>query len=541
MRNTPRADGPDLLGWWIQDKDHHRRLRPTRHDPTSCVVGIRFAFYGRMSTEDFQDPVSSERWQLDCAQEFIAGHGTIVARFFDVGHSRVHAWGHRPQAAAILAALANPDRGWDAIVVGEFERAFYGDQLERMAPVIAAHGVQIWLPELGGPFDPANQFHLPLLKMLAVHSKREVQRARHRVKASMRAQVTVQGRNLGGRPPYGYRLIDAGPHPNKAHARWGRRAQRLDPDPKTAPHVQWMFAQRLAGWSVTAIARDLNERAIPCPSQTDPDRNPHRTGQSWIWQTVAAILANPRYTGRPVWNRQHSEIGPLDGTDDLLGQSETRQWNALTDWVISDEIAHPPLVNEADFIAAQDVHARPTPANGAARVFLFTGLLFCHLCLRALDAHWVHDHAGYRCRHGHTSTRIPGQDRARNIYVRQDRVLLFLAEHVSQLNYPLPHDDAALDMIAHRLTAFRQNNDMIIICDRYTWRLEINGEAVFEGWPPHLPRTKPQRPSAETPPLNRAAQLRSVGKYCVRHPSVRVSHAADNALSLLALSSQKGC
>jgi hypothetical protein len=43
------------------------------------------------------------------------------------------------------------------------------------------------------------------------------------------------------------RLGDAGPHPNKAHAAWGRRAHRLEPDPATAPVVQWMFAQRLAG------------------------------------------------------------------------------------------------------------------------------------------------------------------------------------------------------------------------------------------------------------------------------------------------------
>jgi len=32
----------------------------------------------------------------------------------------------------------------------------------------------------------------------------------------MAVQVREQGRYLGGRPPYGYRLDDAGPHPNKA-------------------------------------------------------------------------------------------------------------------------------------------------------------------------------------------------------------------------------------------------------------------------------------------------------------------------------------
>jgi site-specific DNA recombinase len=101
-------------------------------------------------------------------------------------------------------------------------------------------------------------------------------------------------KNLGGRPPYGYRLADAGQHPNKAHAAWGRRAHRLDPDPDTAPVVQWMFAERLAGHSVARITRALNDAGIPCPSAADPKRNPHPTGAGWTLRMVAAILANPR-------------------------------------------------------------------------------------------------------------------------------------------------------------------------------------------------------------------------------------------------------
>ena len=67
-----------------------------------------------------------------------------------------------------------------------------------------------------------------------------------------------------------------------------------------------MFAQRLAGHSVARITRALNDAGIPCPSAADPKRNPHRTGAGWTLRTVAAILANPRYTGRQVWNRQRS-------------------------------------------------------------------------------------------------------------------------------------------------------------------------------------------------------------------------------------------
>ena len=148
---------------------------------------------------------------------------------------------------------------------------------------------------------------------LGKRSRREVARARHPTTAAMRAQARDQGRYLCGRPPYGYRLVDAGPHPNAAHAAWGRRLQRLDPDPATAPHVQWIFAHRLAGYSLAGIARDLNDRGVPCPSAADRPRNQHRHGGTWSLQAVRAIVANPRYTGRQVWNRQHIQYRHTDG------------------------------------------------------------------------------------------------------------------------------------------------------------------------------------------------------------------------------------
>jgi site-specific DNA recombinase len=86
--------------------------------------GLRFAFYGRVSTEDWQDPESSLARQLGQAEALIRGHGRIAAKFSDVGESRTVAWGRRPQAAVIIAALADPGRGWDAVVVGEYERAW---------------------------------------------------------------------------------------------------------------------------------------------------------------------------------------------------------------------------------------------------------------------------------------------------------------------------------------------------------------------------------------------------------------------------------
>jgi site-specific DNA recombinase len=373
---------------------------------------LRFAFYGRVSTEDYQDPVTSLARQLDQAGALVAGHGQIVAKFFDIGQSRVLAWARRPQAAALVAALADPGRGWDAIVIGEYERAFYGSQYAAMAPLFEHYGVQLWMPEVGGRVDYASEHDERAMMVLGLSSKREITRTSIRVRTAMAAQTREQGRYLGGRPPYGYRLADAGPHPNKAHAAWGRRAHRLEPDPETAHVVAWMFAQRLAGHSVARITRALNEAGIPCPSAADPGRNPHRTG-AWTLGTVTSILGNPRYTGRRVWNRQRTDSELADPANTSLGHKSVQRGNLPDGWVISNRPAHPALVSEADFIAAQDVSAARGPAPRAVlgapgkRSYLLAGLLTCGACGRRMESAWSNGKAAYRCRHGHTSAAPP--------------------------------------------------------------------------------------------------------------------------------------
>jgi DNA invertase Pin-like site-specific DNA recombinase len=240
MTVSPRshADVTPLTVWAAGQ----RKLRPQRF--RTQTAGFRFAFYGRISTVDHQDHESSRHWQLAAANELIAGHGRIVAEYFDAGVSRRAAWPDRPHAARLLADMRALPRAFDAIVVGEYERAFHGQQLDQLAVILRRCGLTLWLPETYGPVDFDSPRQLALLDLLGVRSQREVSRARYRVIAAMRAQTELQGRHLGGRPPYGYRLVDAGPHPNRAHAAWGRRLHRLEPDPATADHVRWIFAQR---------------------------------------------------------------------------------------------------------------------------------------------------------------------------------------------------------------------------------------------------------------------------------------------------------
>ncbi|HYB16210.1 MAG TPA: hypothetical protein VEF71_12165 [Streptosporangiaceae bacterium] len=68
----------------------------------------------------------------------------------------------------------------------------------------------LWLPEAGGPVDFHGEGQEEAMLALGVQSKREITRTRIRVRTAMAAQAREQGSYLGGRPPYGYRLADAG-------------------------------------------------------------------------------------------------------------------------------------------------------------------------------------------------------------------------------------------------------------------------------------------------------------------------------------------
>ncbi|QQQ80155.1 recombinase family protein [Saccharothrix sp. 6-C] len=246
------------------------------------VGSLRFLFYGRASTHEHQDPRTSRAWQLDVSRRLTGGHGRIVGEYVEVGCSRQVPWHLRPRAAAMLRYIATNAARVDAVVVGEYERAFLDtSQVRELRAVLERYGVQLWLPEAEGPVDFGNPAHEALLTLLAKRSLTEVLRSRHRVVTAMRMQTVEQGRYLGGRPPYGYRLVDASPHPNRALARRGVRQQRLVPNPATALVVKLIFTLRLAGHSAAGIARHLNEQAVPTPSSADAERDRRWVDAGW--------------------------------------------------------------------------------------------------------------------------------------------------------------------------------------------------------------------------------------------------------------------
>ena len=400
--------------------------------PETTAPVRRFAFGGRVSTEDNQDPEASRNWQISRSRALIepAG-GIIVAEYFDIGQSRSLPWMRRPQAARLLADLADPGRGFDAVVIGEPQRAFYGNQYSLTMPVFTHYGVELWVPEVGGPIDPDSEAHDLIMSVFGGMSKGERTRIRPRVRAAMAAQAAIEGRFLGGRPPYGYRIADAGPHPNPAKAADGKRLHKLEPDPETAWVIRRIFAEYLAGRGLFAIAEGLTRDQIPSPSQHDAARNPHRTGEGWAKSAVRAIVRNPRYTGRQVWNKQRKDEILLDVNDVARGYETRLRWNDTRQWVWSETIAQEPLVSVEDFQAARAIMADAGRARQAShetreRVrnpYALRGRLYCGSCGRKMQGQYSNHDPYYRCRYPKEYALASHVRHPANVYLREADIL----------------------------------------------------------------------------------------------------------------------
>jgi site-specific DNA recombinase len=121
----------------------------TERNVSMSAAGVtQFGFYRRTTSPDW---LSSRAWQYARGKSLIEPYGgVIVAEFFDIDKSRSIPPQRRPEAARLLAALTDPDRGFDAVVVGEPQRAFYGNQFGNTFPLFEHFGVPCGCPRSAG-------------------------------------------------------------------------------------------------------------------------------------------------------------------------------------------------------------------------------------------------------------------------------------------------------------------------------------------------------------------------------------------------------
>jgi len=187
-------------------------------------------------------------------------------------------------------------------------------------------------------FDTATPTGRALMGILAVFAEFENETRAEFVRDSM-IEKAKKGEFCGGKPPYGYKVVD----------------KKLIIDEKQAAIVREVFRLFLSGTPIQRIARLMNERGIP----TDG------TAKEWWPSKVWRILSNPISAGFMAYNRRHT-VG-------------TRAPRNPPEKHILVEGEHEGIISKEDFLKTKEILDK-NPIFSIRRVNLLTGLLRCGRC-----------------------------------------------------------------------------------------------------------------------------------------------------------------
>ncbi len=189
-----------------------------------------------------------------------------------------------------------------------------------------------------------------------------------------------------------------------------------------------IFDEYIGGAGIGAIAERLNLDCIPSPSGHDPARIRHRASANGAWgkSAVRAILQNPKYTGKSVWNRQRRDEELLDVDDVAAGYQSRMKWNPREEWVWSSEETHEAIVSPETFAAAASQragHQRSAVVKPRRhRTYCLSSLVVCGVCGRRMSGNPNHGEPYYRCRFPSEYAGATGQHPS-TIYLREADVL----------------------------------------------------------------------------------------------------------------------
>ncbi|HXV05730.1 MAG TPA: recombinase family protein [Solirubrobacterales bacterium] len=326
----------------------------------------RFAFYGRVSTTDKQDPALSFPSQLKACERKVAElDGEVTCQFTD---QESGAKQERPGWSALThEARDREGRRFDAVVIYSTSRLardrLYAALFERELSKV---GVSIhYATGAGDPDTPEGKVFIGMQQLWDEFERQKLSRE---TKRGMR-EASEQGYRAGGRAPYGYRRREQELPADHRGDRDKRRVtlEPVDEEARVVAEIFELFVgERL---SPKAIADRLNRPGGPLsPRHVDSARN---LRGHWAASTIRAMLKNPVYTGRTVWNR-------LDFTEAKQSGGGAKR-RAREEWVIAED-AHLAIVDDETFEAAQErfsIRARGNGSAHAKRSYALSGMVRC--------------------------------------------------------------------------------------------------------------------------------------------------------------------
>jgi len=365
---------------------------------------VPVAFIGRTSTLTLQDPRASLRRQLRSTQEWLPPGWFLAAVYWDIesggidleARSQGDAYTQFTDTgiprdggmADLLTEACSPAPRFAAVVCEDIERSgrdmFNALKLEKE---LSRQGIPLFATD-----EPADIEGVNATTVL-------VRRVKQGVAEWFRLQLkekiwkgliehSLDGWNVGA-PPYGY-TAERIPHPVPYKAAQGRTKTRLVLDPARAPVIAQIFTWRTTDKpGLPAIAARLNASPARYPAP-----NP-RTG--WTASNLAAMIANPKYTGYMVYGRHRNRNGhripvPQD------------------QWLWSPAPVHPAIVDRETWELAQTVaggHGSSRDGEelnthpATARFYPYRGRVRCRDCQRRMvgTTYNTSQNTYYRCPH----------------------------------------------------------------------------------------------------------------------------------------------
>ena len=407
---------------------------------------MRVAFYGRVSTDDAQDPSLSIPRQLgkcDLALEPIGEKVSLT--FWDVESGRKtleergngkRDWSAEvsvPRLGGLPELLVIAERGEvDLVIVESIDRLSRltadGTRIERQ---LEENDVALFAAD-----EPLNSSATSILTRRVKQGVAEwyVRDLIERSRAGMEESVR-QGWHTGGRPPYGYTL-EPHTHPNPQKAREGRKKHRLILDPVKAPIVVMIYEDYVErGMGLGTICEKLNSDLdrYPPPRRNRKDEND--LTQTWSRSQLYSLLRNPKYTGYNVWGRHDKRRGRP-----VLRPREQ--------WVWSAEPTHEAIISKELFAGVEDRALRNGRRSTSAkaktyasrksrrpgRFYVLRGRVRCGLCGRRMEGSHQKGSNWYRCqyvsRHSVAAAEASGHPRV--LGIKEDVVLDALRDFMAE-------------------------------------------------------------------------------------------------------------
>lgn len=312
---------------------------------------MKVALYARVSSER-QDIDLSISAQLRTLREYASRNGhTVVKEYIDEAESGRSI--DRPGFKQMIVAARQKTTPFEVILVWKLSRfARNREDSTIYKSLLRKQGIQVI--SINEPVEDTPSGRL-LEGIIEVIDEFYSANLAQDVRRGMRENAN-RGFCNGGRAPYGYIRIKV---------QDGTTARTtLEPDPKTAPIVQRIFRECLAGEGLKSIARRLNADGLVS-----------RTGKKWGSTSLEKILHNEAYTGALVWGKRAKN--PVQASNNPLLLRKDGVWPALIDQAIFKQ-AQAKLTARAP----QVIHPRQVDSP-----YLLSGIIHCGKCGSTMVGH----------------------------------------------------------------------------------------------------------------------------------------------------------